>query len=69
MNEPTDFPSELSKQIVRCQGLLIRYKELGPVGALGHAAIKHEIDRANKAVIEGDTVQMIRSFAQLKECE
>lgn len=56
----------LPKEVERCQELLAAYKEIGPVGAFGHAMISADIASAHKAMMEGDLVGMIRAYEALK---
>lgn len=57
----------LPKELARVRRVLGYYKEIGPAGAFGAAMIEAELQRADKAMIEGDTVEMIRCFKALKE--
>ena len=59
----------LPEEITRCRSLLEHYKELGPVGTFGYTMILAEIQEAEKAIIEGDTVAMLRSYTKLKDCQ
>ena len=43
------------------------YKELGPVGMFGAMFIEQSLQAADKAVMAGDVVEMLRVFAELKE--
>ena len=65
--ETTTLADALPKEIQRCQEVLGWYKEIGPVGAFGHAMITASIAAAHKAMIEGDVVAMIRAYEDLKE--
>lgn len=53
----------------RCRELLATYKELGPVGSFGAAAISDVLRRADAAVISGDLAQMIALYQEMKGCE
>ena len=59
----------LPREQARCRELLQIYKDLGPVGAFGHAAIEGALKRADKAAAEGDVAAMIRSLEELGGCE
>jgi hypothetical protein len=59
----------LSREIERCQELLVAYAEIGPAGAFGAAMIRADIAAAHKAMMEGDCVAMIRAYEALKGCQ
>jgi len=46
--------------------ILGHYKEIGPVGAIGAMFIEQDLANADRAVISGDIVEMLRSFEALK---
>jgi hypothetical protein len=56
-------------QQARCRELLVAYRELGAVGFFGHAYISGVLERADKAAISGDVVEMLQSFEEMKGCE
>lgn len=65
--------TELPKEIARVGGIrdtwIKMQAEMGPHGAgmsMGIAMMKAEIDLATKAIAEGDTIQMMRSYEALK---
>lgn len=43
------------------------YLEIGPSGAIAVILIRADLDRATKAMIEGDLPGMIRAYQALKE--
>lgn len=49
--------------------IMPRYIEIGPAGAFALAMMRADLDRAAKAMIEGDVFEMIRVYQSLKECE
>lgn len=53
----------------RCRELLAAYKEIGPAGMFGYAVINSILQRTEAAVMEGDTVAMLRCYEELKGCE
>jgi hypothetical protein len=59
------YPKE-QKRLIE---LIEVYKSIGPAGSFGLVAIKSVLDRANKASISGDVVEMIRSYEEMKGCE
>ena len=60
---------EYPKEQARCRKLLRIYKDLGPVGAFGYAAISDVIARADRAAVEGDLPAMIRCFEEMRKCK
>lgn len=56
------------KEQIRVRELLGVYKEIGPVGAFGAAMIEQVLQRADKAVMDGDAVSILVSLGELKEC-
>jgi len=66
---PETLGEALPNEIQRCQELLEIYNSLGPVGAFGHAMISADIASAQRAMMEGDVVAMIRCYQKLKEAE
>lgn len=55
------------KEQERVRTILGYYEEIGPVGAFGAAMIRDLLSRAEKAVAEQDTVEMIRCFKEMQE--
>jgi hypothetical protein len=43
------------------------YRGIGPAGGFALALMRNSLDRAAKAIAEGDTVEMIRAYKELKE--
>ncbi len=60
---------ELPKEIARNKELLKIYRSIGPAGMFGFTMIKRDIEEAERATAEGDTVGMIRAYAALKDNE
>jgi hypothetical protein len=60
-----DYPREQA----RCRELLEDYKEIGPAGAFGHAAISAVLAQADAAAVSGDLVAMVRAYDAMKRCE
>lgn len=59
---------ELPKQVARVRDEVIpAYLECGPGGAFAVAAMRADLDRASKAMIDGDLVEMMRVYKSLKE--
>ncbi len=57
------------RELTRVREVLAMYKEIGPGGLFGAAMIEATLRRADKAVIEGDTVAMIAIYQELKKIE
>jgi hypothetical protein len=43
------------------------YIEIGPAGAIALAMMRQSLDRAAKAMMEGDVIEMMRAYKDLKE--
>lgn len=66
----TTLAEELPKQMARVRDeVLPHYLAIGPNGMFGAAMIRSDLDRAAKAMAEGDVVEMIRACQSLKEIE
>lgn len=52
----------------RCRELLTEYKSIGPAGMFGYACINSVLQRADAAVMAGDTVAMLRLYEEMKGC-
>lgn len=60
----------LPREIARVRDVLIpAYLECGPGGAIAVAMMRADLDRASKAMIEGDLPEMISVYLALKEYE
>lgn len=60
--------TELPKEMARVRDVLMpQYQSIGPAGGFALALMRNELDRATKALAEGDVVTMIRSYEALKE--
>lgn len=59
----------LPKEITRVRKILGYYNELGPVGMFGAAMIQYTLTAAEKAIMEGDVVEMLRVFKDLQDIE
>ena len=59
-----EFPIEQA----RVRELLLDYKSIGPAGAFGALMIEQTLQRADRAAISGDIVEILRSFEELKDC-
>ena len=63
----SSLAEEFPKEQARCRELLGFYKEIGPNGAFGAALIEDMLNRADKAVMNGDVVAMIRILQEMQE--
>lgn len=54
------------KQQARVREVLDAYKQCGPMGTFAVINIEQALQRADKAAIDGDLVEMIRSFKELQ---
>ena len=65
MNTLADaLPSEMAR--VR-DVLMPQYQEIGPAGGFALMIMRASLDRATKAIVEGDLPAMIRAHHELKE--
>lgn len=59
---------ELPKEMARIRDVLMpHYLAIGPAGGFALTLMRAELDRATKALAEGDVVTMIRSYEALKK--
>ena len=66
-DEPKSLGTALPAEMARVRDeVLPAYVEIGPPGAFAAAGIRADLDRAAKAMAEGDTVEMLRVYQSLK---
>lgn len=58
------LPAEMAR--VRDE-VMPAYQEIGPAGAFALLMMRHDLDRAAKAMIEGDTAAMLGAYQALKD--
>lgn len=59
--------TELLKEMARVRDdLMPQYLSIGPAGGFALAMMRQDMDRATKALAEGDVVEMIRVYEALK---
>lgn len=59
---------ELPKEMARVRDVVMPpYIEIGPAGAIALAMMRQDLDRAAKAMAEGDVIEMLRAYESLKE--
>ena len=59
----------LPKEMARVREVLGYYKEIGSAGMFGAAFIEHDLRAADRAVMSGDVVAMLRALETLKQIE
>jgi hypothetical protein len=58
----------LPKEMTRVRDVLIpQYQSIGPSGGFAISLMRNSLDRATKALTEGDLPAMIRAYEELKE--
>jgi hypothetical protein len=61
---------DLPKQCARVRELIAIYRSLpNNAGAFGAHMMECDLQNADKAMISGDVVEMIRCYQKLKDCE
>lgn len=74
-DEPDDLSSPetetlagaLPKEMARVREVLGRFREIGPAGMIGAAMIDQDLRNADRAVMSGDIVAMLRSLKALQD--
>jgi len=56
-------------ELKRNRELLQMYIEIGPAGSFGAAMINQDIDNAEKALSEGNIIEILKSYEKLKNNE
>jgi hypothetical protein len=56
----------LPEEQARVREILGHYKEIGSAGAFGALMIENSLQTADKAVISGDPVEMLRAYEDLQ---
>lgn len=68
MSDVKTLGEELPKEMARVRDVVIpAYQSIGPAGNFAVMMMRQDLDRAAKAMIEGDLVEMIRAYQSLKE--
>lgn len=62
----TTLADEIQSELKRNRELLVQYKEIGPPGTFAFAMIEQQIADTKRAILEADTVQMIRCLESLQ---
>lgn len=67
---PSTLGDALPKEMARVRDVLMpRYQQIGPAGMFALTMMRMDLDRAAKAMVEGDLVAMIAAYKALKEYE
>lgn len=66
MDEVQTLAAALPKEMARVREVLGHYKESGPAGMFGAAMIEQDLRAADRAVMSGDVVAMLRSLKTLQ---
>ena len=56
----------LPQEMARVREVLGHYKEIGPAGIFGAAMIEQDLRNADRAVMSGDVIAMLRSLKTLQ---
>lgn len=67
MNETKTLGDALPEEIKRVTEILGHYQAIGPAGMFGAMMIKASLQRATRALAEGDALAMIQCLEDLKE--
>lgn len=67
MDEMKTLGDELPKEMARVRELLPMYREIGPAGFFALSMMNNDLDRAARAMAEGNVVEMIRAYQSIKE--
>lgn len=65
-NEVTTLADALPAEMARVREVLGHYREIGPAGMFGAAMIEQDLRVADRAVMSGDVVAMIRALEVLR---
>lgn len=63
------LPEMLLQELYRCRDLCEVYKAIGPSGAFGLTLIRMKMARAERALMNGEAVEIMQSYSELKECQ
>ena len=64
--ESTTLADALPAEMARVREVLAQYHEIGPAGAIGAMFIEQDLRVADRAVMSGDVVAMIRALEVLR---
>lgn len=63
---PATLAEALPIEMARVREVLGHYREIGPAGMFGAAMIEQDLRAADRAVMSGDVVAMLRSLKTLQ---
>jgi hypothetical protein len=64
----TTLGDDLPREIARVRdGLIPLYESIGEGGKPAAMLMRHDVDVATKALVDGDVVAMLRAYVSLKE--
>lgn len=66
---PVSLAEALPKEMERVREVLGLYRQIGPAGMFGAAMIEQDLRAADRAVMSGDVVAMLRSYQALQRIE
>ena len=65
MSDTVSLGEAYPREQARCRAVLGSYREIGPAGALGAMFIEDMLQRADRAVVKGDVVEMLRLYEEM----
>jgi hypothetical protein len=65
-DQPKTLGDELPKEVARVRELIPMYESIGPAGGFAVSMMKADLDRAARAMISCDLVEMIAVYQSLK---
>jgi len=68
-NELQNLAEALCEELIRVREILTQYKEIGSAGIFGATMIELSLQKADKAIMSGDLVSIIRSYNDLREIQ
>ena len=66
MDDTKTLASALPQEMARVRTVLGHYKEIGHAGIFGAAMIEQDLRNADRAVMSGDVVAMLRAMKALQ---
>lgn len=58
-----------ARELQRVTELIPLYRDLGAVGVFGLTMLRDLVARAHRAALEGDVIEMLRIYEELKDCK
>jgi hypothetical protein len=69
VKEPENLVEAVLHEAQRCRELLRAYEDIGPAGGFGAVIIREGIARAERALGEGDVVELLEVYKELRGFE